>query len=109
MTETNKGNDTIVRELREALDAPRGSDPWNGGQRLSLRKHLNGDHNGAGQTWWMFYAGCTDGHLRVLRAQAWDANIIDALRMIEWEMQRRTAGVSEDTVREWLRQGGQTK
>lgn len=96
-------NETIVRELREALDAPRGFDPWNGGERLPLKKHLNGDHNGAGQTWWMFYQGCTDSHLRVLRARAWDANTIDALHMIDWEMQRRAAGVPDDTVKEWLR------
>ena len=103
MTETNKGNDTITKELRERLDAPRGSDPWNGGERLPLRRHLNADHNGAGQTWWAFYAGCTTSHLSVLRAQAWDANVLDALHMIEWELQRRAAGVTEAQVREWLR------
>lgn len=95
-------NEQIAAELRKALDAPRGSDPWNGGERLSLRRHLNGDHNGAGQIWWMFYQGCTYGHLRVLRAQAWDANILDALHMIEWELRRRDAGVPDELVQEWL-------
>ena len=67
---------TTEKELRKRLDAPRGSDPWNGGERLALRLHLNADHNGAGQTWWQFYAGCTPSHLRALRQQAWAANII---------------------------------
>lgn len=94
---------TTEKELRKRLDAPRGSDPWNGGERLALRLHLNADHNGAGQTWWQFYAGCTPSHLRALRQQAWAANIIDALDMIEWELQRRAAGVTDDQVREWLK------
>jgi hypothetical protein len=98
-----KTTEILTKALRKRLDAPRGSDPWNGGERLPLRQHLNADHNGAGQTWWQFYAGCTTPYLHVLRTQAWDANIIDALDMIEWELHRRHAGVTEDQIREWLR------
>ena len=102
MGDPGAGGIVSPAELKARLDAPRGQDPWNGGPRWPLRRHLSANHNGAGRSWFDFYASATDGHLRVLRAQAWDANTLDALAMIDWEAARRAAGVTEAEARSWL-------
>lgn len=87
--------------LRAALDAPRGLDPWNDGERATLRALFvrEGAFN-HGEPRWFWYRNCTS--LRSERAGAWDANLMDHLAQCEWELARREAGVTDAEAVSWL-------
>lgn len=94
---------TVTSELRARLDADRGKDAWNDGPKLTLRQiFCFAGAWASDDPAWLWWRTRSYNDLRVIRAGAWDANLLDRADAAQWELARRDAGVSDATVAQWL-------
>lgn len=95
-------NLSTISNLRAALDAARGHDPWNNGPRLTIRALLLARETSDGPSRWERLQNANRASLEIDAHAAWQCNQLDRFAPLQWEIMRRKLGVDVSTVDAWL-------